>query len=172
MAIDKTACIAFIRAAIATPSISKFLLVSTLLTRRNKASWWSEEEWKEVRRYFTQVMPTYCEAKLAADESLSVLGTEREEKDEGFRWVCLRPGTLNDDDGKGKVELGKTKARGKISREDVADVAMRLLEGGANGWVDLLEGEEDVGKAVERIIGEKVDAIEGEDLKVMRKNME
>jgi len=134
-AIDKTACIAFIRASISTPSISKFLLVSALSIRRGKAEWFSEEGWKEAIKVNTEIMPTYYKAKLASDEVISVLGEERSKKG-GFQYIVLRPGMLTDDEKKGKISLGRTDARGKVSRADVADVAARLLEvEGANGYV-------------------------------------
>lgn len=59
------------------------------------------------------------------------------------------------------MTLGRTKARGSVTRGDVADVAVRLLEReGVSGWLDLLEGEE----AVERVVRERVDCVEGEDV--------
>jgi hypothetical protein len=54
----------------------------------------------------------------------------------------------------------------------VAEVAVRLLEReGVRGWFDLLSGEEEVRSAVERVLKEGVDSMEGEDLDVMRKNV-
>jgi hypothetical protein len=54
----------------------------------------------------------------------------------------------------------------------VADVAARLLEApGAKGWFDLLEGEEEVGEAVERVVRDKVDCREGESLEEMEKDI-
>lgn len=79
--------------------------------------------------------------------------------------IDLRPGTLTDEKGSGRVELGKTRgSSGKVSRESVAQVADELLasEGVRNSWVDLLDGEEEVGKTVERVVREGVDTAEGE----------
>jgi hypothetical protein len=54
----------------------------------------------------------------------------------------------------------------------VAEVAARLLEiEGARGWFDLLEGNEDVGKAVERVVRDEVDCREGESLEEMEKDI-
>lgn len=116
-AIDKTACIAFIRAAVRTPSITKFMLVSALSIRRNKAAWFSEEGWKEVLKVNEEVMPVYYKAKLAADEVLSVEGEERRVADKWFNYVILRPGMLVDEQAQGKVALGRTDARGSVTRE-------------------------------------------------------
>lgn len=116
----------------------------------------------------TEIMPAYYKAKLAADETLTVLGKERE----GFGYIVLRPGGLSDEPETGKVQLGKTKARGMVSRGDVAEVAARLLErDGVRGWFDLLGGEEETGEAVERVLREGFDSVEGEDLGVMKANM-
>ena len=57
-------------------------------------------------------------------------------------------------------------------RADVADVAARLLEApGAKGWFDLLEGEEEVEQAIERVVRDKVDCREGESLEEMGKDI-
>jgi nucleoside-diphosphate-sugar epimerase len=143
-------------------------MVSALSIRRKKAEWWSEDDWKNVERTNTQVMPAYYKAKLAADELLTVLG----ERKNGFQYIILRPGGLTDGEATGRVSLGKTKGWGLVRRADVADVAARLLEvQGARGWFDLLEGEEDVGEAVERVVRDKVDCREGESLEEMEKDI-
>lgn len=140
-------------------------MVSAISIRRKKAEWWSDEDWKAVESTNTQVMPAYYKAKLAADEFLTVLGEKKE-----FQYIILRPGGLTDGQATGKVALGKTKGRGQVTRADVADVAARLLEvPGARGWFDLLEGDEDVREAVERVVRDKVDCREGESLEEMEK---
>lgn len=58
-----------------------------------------------------------------------------------------------------------------MTRADVADVAARLLETDAKGWFDLLEGDEPVQAAVDRVVRDKVDCVEGESLKEMEKNI-
>jgi hypothetical protein len=106
-------------------------------------------------------MPHYYAAKLAADEALYAASKDR---GSGFVGINLRPGTLTLEPA-GKVELGKTKhSGGNVSRESVARVAELLLasEGVKNSWVDLLDGEEEVAEAVERVVSEGVVAAEGE----------
>jgi len=168
-AIDRDACKAFIRASISTPSITKFLLVSALSSRRHDASWWDDKSRTIVNKMNTQILPVYYDAKLDADETLAVLGEERRAKDAGFQWISLRPGGLSDEKGTGKVNIGKIQATGMVPREDVAGVAAKLLDrDDTNGWFDLLGGEEPVDEAVERVVKEKIDAIEGESLEEMK----
>ncbi|TVY26304.1 UPF0659 protein [Lachnellula hyalina] len=167
-AIDKEACIHFIRSALSTPTISKFLLVTALSERRQRAPWWDDESWALVQKMNTEILPAYYAAKLASDDVLTVLGRAKQ----GFGYILLRPGSLSDEQETGKVELGKTRAKGTVARADVAEVAVRLLErGGGEGWFDSLGGEEEVGKAVERVVREGVDCMEGEDVEVMKAGM-
>ena len=171
-AIDRDAATHFIRASVNTPSVNTFLLVSALSSRRNKASWWDDASWSLVQKINSEIMPHYYAAKLAADEALTVLGEKRREKDGDFRYLILRPGQLSDDPEVGKVSLGRTAARGSISRADVAGVADALLaEKKANGWFDLLGGEEKIEEAVERVVKSGANDIEGEDTKVMEDNL-
>jgi hypothetical protein len=162
----------FIRSAVATPSVTKVLLLSALSARRGRAPWWDDAAWELVQNINSQVMPHYYKAKLAADEALTVLGEERVKRDGKFSYVILRPGMLTDEEEKGLVDLGKTAARGSVTRADVADVAARLLEvGGVNGWLDLLNGNEPAQEAVERVAREGVDCRDGEDIGVMKANL-
>ena len=104
----------------------------------------------------------YCEAKTNADEYLYVESRKRgDNKAGGWEDIDLRPGTLTDEPASGKVALGRSGVA-SVSREDVAAVGVELLErGGAGGlWVDLVAGEEEVDKAVERVVSEKITARE------------
>ena len=151
------------------PSITKFLLISANGIRRNKAPWLTEEDWSHLeKQYSTAGMKVYREAKPASEDVLTVLGEERRQRDSSFEWISLRPGTLSMEDETGKVALGKTKT-GEVPRGDVAEVAVRLLDkGGVNGWVDLLGGEEGIDEAIEGVVRDGVNAMEGEDVEVMR----
>ena len=158
-AIDRDAAVHFIHAAAATPSITRFLLVSYLGARREQSSWWSDAAWAAAQKG-NESLGAYYAAKLEADEELFRAGRQRND----FVAIDLRPGTLTTDPA-GKVELGRTKdARGKVSREAVAKVADGLLaaEGVKSGWLDLLDGDEEVDTAVDRVVKEGVDASEGE----------
>ena len=167
-AIDHVACIAFIQAAAATNSVSKFLLVSYLGSRRSKASWWREDDWQRVQSVNDGVLKNYYPAKLAADECLTAIGRKR---GSGFAAICLRPGSLSDEEDESLVSLGKTQGSGKIRRIDVARVAAELLEAQniTSTWLDLLEGQETVKNAVKRCVDDGVDSIEGEDVEDMKK---
>lgn len=167
-AIDRDAAKAFIAASVSSPSITSFLMVSWLGSRRVKPSWWSDADWAGARHTFTQGLPTYADAKLAADEYLVAAAKKR---GHGFRAINLRPGLLSEEPSRGKVQLGRTKTYGgKASRELVAQTAVELLASGyRGGWLDLLDGEEGLKEAVERVTREGVDVIEGEDVEAMGK---
>ena len=140
-------------------------MVSYNGSRRNRPSWWSEEEWAKAQQVNEGPLKHYYLAKVEADECLTALAKQRPQ---GFQDILLRPGALTDDGPTGRVMLGKGKASGKVSRADVADVAARLLEtDDAKGWYDLLEGQEPVGEAVNRVVKGKVDCVEGEDVEAM-----
>ncbi|KAK1752962.1 hypothetical protein QBC47DRAFT_387448 [Echria macrotheca] len=161
--IDRDAAIHFIRAASHTPRVTRFLLVSYNSSRRSKPSWWSDEEWAAAEHINKEILPHYNEAKVAADEALYSASRETGGRMAG---ICLRPSWLTDEPA-GGVELGKTKtSRGSSSRESVARVADALLavEGVGNVWLDMLDGEEDVEEAVKRVVREKVNAAEGEEV--------
>ncbi|CAD6564747.1 MAG: hypothetical protein ASARMPREDX12_004422 [Alectoria sarmentosa] len=161
LAVDRDACIAFIGAAAATPTVSKFLLISYIGSRRSKAPWWSDADWTATQEANNGVLKNYFPAKLAADECLTSLARQRQS---GFAGISLRPGNLTEDEGTGTVSLGKTAAKGAVRRGDVARVAMALLENERVGtcWLDLLEGKEEVENAVERCVGEQVDCADSE----------
>ena len=73
---------------------------------------------------------------------------------------------MTDDPSTGKVLLGKTPSRGKVSRESVAQVAALLLErNDTRGWYDVLNGDEPTEEAVDRCAKEQWDGIQGEDVR-------
>ncbi|KAF2121125.1 hypothetical protein BDV96DRAFT_484289 [Lophiotrema nucula] len=175
-AIDRDAAIAFTKASIHTPSIKKFLTVSYLSSRRNKPSWWSDEDWASAQKVNNEVLPTYYKAKVAADEVLTVLAKKRfdEEASNGvpekdrFYGISLRPGTLGDEKA-GGVQFGKIGSRGKASRATVAEAIAAVLETeNARGWYDMLDGDENISEAVKRVVREKVDSVDDEDFEAMK----
>lgn len=136
-------------------------MVSYIASRRAKPSWWSDESWQHALEVDTKMLPTYYQAKIAADEALHKAAKKR---GSDFAGINLRPGFLTTEPA-GKVELGKTRsAKGNASRESVAQIASLLLaaEGVKTSWLDLLDGDEDPAEAVQRVIREGVDATEGE----------
>jgi NAD(P)H-binding len=148
-----------------TPSITKFLMVSFIGSRKNRAPWWTNEDWKEAQHVNSEVLPDYYKAKVEADEYLAALAKKRNENDPEFQAINLRPGILSDDPATGNVLMGKTPSRGKVCRGDVAAAALALLKkNDGSRWVDLLQGDTDIETAVDNVIKDKVDCIEGEDL--------
>ncbi|KAL2012729.1 hypothetical protein VTN00DRAFT_254 [Thermoascus crustaceus] len=170
-AVDQDAAKHFITTSFASPRVTKFLLISWLGSRRNQPPWMSAEEWAHVQHIFNDVLPTYSRAKLEADEYMTAMAAKRKSQGPSgpFQAINLRPGYLSDDMGTGKVEFGKTRSgRGTVTRDDVAVVAVRLLErDDTDGWYDLLNGEEPIDQAIERVVKEKVDAVEGENVEAM-----
>lgn len=160
--IDRDACTHFINASASTPSVSKFLLVSYIGSRRSRAPWWTDEDWAATQDVNNGALKDYHIAKLAADDALVEAVKRRSSEGQDFTGWCLRPGSLTDDN-EGGVTLGKIKARGKVGRGKVAIVAVELLaDGGRGGWVDCLEGDEVVEEEVRRIIRDEVDCYDGE----------
>ncbi|KAK2020582.1 hypothetical protein LX32DRAFT_576694, partial [Colletotrichum zoysiae] len=160
-AIDRDAAIHFIKAAVATPSVRKFILVSYLSSRKTRPAWWSDEAWADAQAV-NQKLANYFGAKVAADEAL---WRESRTRPHDFAGVSLRPGTLTEAPA-GGVELGRTEgAKGSSSRQSVAEVAALIAEndGFATSWVDHLDGDEDPEAAVDRVARDKVDVAEGED---------
>jgi hypothetical protein len=99
---------------------------------------------------------------------LTVFGEQKK----GCGYIILRPGMLTDDKETGKISFGKTRARGQVTRGDVAEVAVKLLEKeGVRGWFDLLGGEEETGAAVDRVLKEGFNSVEGEDIELMKKDV-
>lgn len=128
----------------------------------------SDDEWAHLQHVSNNVLPAYAKAKLEADEYMTALAARQQRKP--FQAICLRPGLLADTPATRRVQLGKTEGRRSVTREDVAIVADKLLaRDDTNGWYDLVNGEEPVDEAVERVVRDKVDAVEGEDVEGMVK---
>ena len=141
-------------------------MVSYIGSRKGRAPWWSDEDWKSAQHVNNEVLPHYFKAKVEADEHLAALAMKRKEKDDvKFQAINLRPGSLTDSKSTGKVKLGKTASRGSVPRADVAAVAAALLErSDTDGWFDLLEGPDDIDTAIEQLVKNKHDGMAGEDL--------
>lgn len=118
-----------------------------------------------------EILPHYYKAKVAADEVLTVLAKERFDEEakkgipenERFAGISLRPGTLTDQPA-GGVTVGKINSRGDTNRATVAETVASILgTEGARGWIDVLDGDEDVNVGVKRLVKEGIDNVEGED---------
>ncbi|OKL57410.1 hypothetical protein UA08_07651 [Talaromyces atroroseus] len=172
-AIDQDAAKHFISSSFATPSVTKFLLISHMGSRKTQASWIPDAAWERTKKLWSSVLPDYARAKWEADQLQTALAAvvKRREPNRKFQSISLRPGLLTDEPATGKVELGRVSAvEGSVSREDVAIVADRLLaRDDTEGWIDLLGGQEPVDEAVERVAKGKIDAIGDEDVEGMIK---
>jgi len=151
-AVDEIAAKKYIDAAAEAPSVDTFLMVSASGSRRTPASWWDKYGVETYQRGW-EVIGAYFEAKTVADEHLYEVGRKW-----GIRDICLRPGGLSDDPGTGLVSLGRCKNTGGVTREDVADVAVRLLESDVVGglWIDMIGGDKKVEEEVARVVRDKV----------------
>ena len=94
-----------------------------------------------------EVMPDlrdYLQAKQNADKHL---------RESNLKYAIIRPGTLKNEDGKGKIEIAENELnkQGEISRADVAQTLVRALHDDApkNKTFEILEGETLIGKAFE-----------------------
>lgn len=90
--------------------------------------------------------------------------------DERFSGISLRPGTLTDEQS-GKVKVGKIGVGGTTSRATVAEAIVATLETtGAKGWVDIIDGEDDVKKAIQDLTDKGIDSVDEEDWETMKTN--
>lgn len=94
-----------------------------------------------------EVMPDlrdYLQAKQNADKHL---------RESNLKYAIIRPGTLKNEDGKGKIEIAENELnkQGEISRADVAQTLVRALHDDApkNKTFEILKGETLIGKAFE-----------------------
>ncbi|KAJ3993580.1 hypothetical protein F5050DRAFT_1810396 [Lentinula boryana] len=114
------------------PSVTKFLMVSASSSRRLPASYWTESDVGSFRKTWESI-GVYSEAKTVVDEYLYDESRKKSETKLG-RYLLDR---FQISLGPGKVDLGKAKLGGSVPREDVAAVAVELLEkengGGALG---------------------------------------
>jgi len=165
-AVDMVAAKAYISASLAMPSVRKFLMVSYIASRRGSPPWWTDADKKEAEHVNTTVLANYFKAKVEADEYLEALTQKRlDSGDTSFQTINLRPGTLTDSPGTGKVSLGKTTARGSVTRENVALVADALLaRDDTRGWFDLLDGDDDIEDAIDKLVKSGHNGLEGEDM--------
>ncbi|KAL6251554.1 hypothetical protein RBB50_001763 [Rhinocladiella similis] len=165
-AIDEVAAKAYISASLGTPSVTKFLMVSYIASRKGYPPWWSEEDKKAADHVNNDVLHNYYLAKVEADEHLEALAKKRlDSGDKAFQAINLRPGTLSDSPGTGKVKMGQTSSRGSVPREDVAAVAAALLSrDDTRGWFDLLEGNDPINEAIDGLVNSGHNGLEGEDL--------
>lgn len=98
------------------------------------------------KKSHTGGMVDYYKWKYEADKNL-VSRT-------AFKWTILRPGTLKDNAGTGKVEAGKTHLGSPIPRDDVAAALAFLADRpDAHGLaIDLIGGEKPISEALDAAV--------------------
>lgn len=92
----------------------------------------------------SETFENYMAVKKRADVHLA---------ESGLDWVILRPGTLLDSPGTGKVRAGLAIPYGDVPREDVAATLLQIIETPAVNRViiELTEGQTSVDEAVQRL---------------------
>ena len=87
----------------------------------------------------------YLKAKQNADEHL---------KKSSLTYMIVRPGSLTNEKGTGKISLKKSfEKSGSITRDDVAQTLVHVLhdDAGTNETFEILEGDTLIGKALDKI---------------------
>ena len=111
-------------------NIKKFVMLSSMGADNPKSS-------KDLQEYL--------EAKHNADEYL---------KSSELTYAIVRPGSLTNDAGTGKIELNsKLGKQGAITRDDVAQTLVRSLHDNAaiNQTFEIIQGDTLIGKAMDKI---------------------
>jgi nucleoside-diphosphate-sugar epimerase len=108
---------------------------------------------------FLIISSTGAEAPPPGDDVFSVYLRAKAEADQAVQasdrhWTIVRPGGLTDDPGTGRVRIESTPFRGRIPREDVVALLVRLLhDDRLSGRVFYVNGGEDpIEQALERVL--------------------
>jgi uncharacterized protein YbjT (DUF2867 family) len=86
----------------------------------------------------------YLRAKGRADDAVRASGLD---------WTVVRPGSLTNGPGTGRVRLSESVPRGQVPRDDVAAVLAAVLDSpnSIGKTVDLIGGDSPVAEAVKAI---------------------
>jgi len=124
--VDLGGAVKLIEAAKAN-GVERYVIVSSINADR-------PENWSDQMR-------PYFEAKAAADEAVA---------ESGLAYTIVRPGSLTDEPGQGRVAVAESLPGGPISRDDVAAVLAETLR--ADNTIgkafDLVGGEDPIADAV------------------------
>ncbi|MEU8825135.1 NAD(P)-binding oxidoreductase [Streptomyces sp. NPDC048636] len=95
-----------------------------------------------------EVWTAYVRAKTAADDHLMA---------QDLDWTVLRPAALSDEPGTGMVRLTAERSVGEITRDDVAQVLVALLDTPATAGLvlELAQGPDPIPEAVPRAASER-----------------
>ncbi|MHC9296366.1 SDR family oxidoreductase [Mycobacterium sp. LTG2003] len=91
---------------------------------------------------YDEVFRAYMQAKSDADADVRARA--------GLQTTIVRPGSLTNEPGTGKVTIAESTGRGSIAREDVARVLLAVLDtpGTAGRTFELIAGETPIAEAV------------------------
>ena len=145
------------------PAARRLVLVSAVDVRdREKGvpEWYSDQD-KERSGKVWGAIGAYMQAKLAADTELV-----RENENRRLRYTIVRPGGLTNNEGTGRVQVGRVGLQETVSREDVAAVVAEVLKRDDTVGLafDVLgDGKEGrpIEDAIEYVARERVDTFEG-----------
>ena len=93
------------------------------------------------------VFSVYLRAKAAADAA--VMASDRP-------WTVIRPGSLTDDPGTGRIRLDTDPFHGRVARDDVADVLAGVLQNprATHRILYVNGGDEPIAQALDRVLAE------------------
>ncbi len=93
------------------------------------------------------VFSVYLRAKAAADAA--VMASDRP-------WTVIRPGSLTDDPGTGRIRLDTDPFHGRVARDDVADVLAGVLQDprATRRILYVNGGDEPIAQALDRVLAE------------------
>ncbi|MFF0789712.1 SDR family oxidoreductase [Streptomyces spiralis] len=130
--VDKGAAVLFADAAVLA-GVRRHLVVSSMGA--------------DARHKGDEVFDVYLRAKGAADDHVRA--------QEALDWTILRPGTLTNEPGTGRVRLEAHTGRGSVPRDDVAAVLAELLDTPATAGLtlELISGSTPVPVAVKSVAG-------------------
>jgi uncharacterized protein YbjT (DUF2867 family) len=112
--------------------VRRYVIVSSIGTREPPAG--------------DEVFSIYLRAKARADEEVRASGLD---------WTVVRPGSLTDDPGTGRVHAAERVDRGEIPREDVAAALLAVLDdpGSVGVTFELVGGETPIPEAIAALTG-------------------
>lgn len=143
-------------------------MISFPASRCKPAPWWDA---RDIQDYTSErnSYPEIGDARLQADQYLVAMANSRRGRGgPPFQAISLRPTWLTTGRGTGRVTLGKMRALGNVSIEDTAAVAVEMLgREDFSGWFDLLSGDVAVNDAVDGVVRDMVDCIEGKDVQAI-----
>lgn len=147
--------------AAAEAGVARFVMVSAVdvRDREGKAApaWYTKDDKERSDRVWGAIGP-YMKCKFEADKELRVGNGRR-----GLKYTIVRPSSLTEDEGTGKVAAGQVSLVNPISRDDVAAVIVECLknDGTAGLAFDVTGGDTPVSDAVKKVVDEKIDCFEG-----------